>query len=154
MRALIQRVSKASVSVDDEIVGQIGPGFVVLLGISKDDTEDEARYIVGKVVNLRVFNDADGKFNNSALDVRAELLVVSQFTLYADTRKGRRPSFLDAAGPDKAEELVVRTVDLFRETGLTVQTGRFQAYMKVSIENEGPVTIMLDSEDRSRPRRS
>ena len=154
MRALIQRVSKASVSVDDEIVGQSGPGFVVLLGISKDDTEDEARYIVGKVVNLRVFNDADGKFNNSALDVRAELLVVSQFTLYADTRKGRRPSFLDAAGPDKAEELVVRTVDLFRETGLTVQTGRFQAYMKVSIENEGPVTIMLDSEDRSRPRRS
>jgi D-tyrosyl-tRNA(Tyr) deacylase len=154
LRALIQRVSKASVSVDDEIVGQIGPGFVVLLGISKDDTEDEARYIVGKVVNLRVFNDADGKFNNSALDVRAELLVVSQFTLYADTRKGRRPSFLDAAGPDKAEELVVRTVDLFRETGLTVQTGRFQAYMKVSIENEGPVTIMLDSEDRSRPRRS
>lgn len=154
MRALIQRVSKALVSVDDEIVGQIGPGFVVLLGISKDDTEDEARYIVGKVVNLRVFNDADGKFNNSALDVRAELLVVSQFTLYADTRKGRRPSFLDAAGPDKAEELVVRTVDLFRETGLTVQTGRFQAYMKVSIENEGPVTIMLDSEDRSRPRRS
>ena len=111
------------------------------------------RYIVGKVVNLRIFADDEVKFNRSALDTGAELLIVSQFTLYGDTRKGRRPSFLDAALPDKAEELYLRTAELFRETRLNVQTGTFQAHMMVSLTNDGPVTIMLDTADRERPRR-
>ena len=153
MRALVQRVSEASVEVDGESVGTIGPGLLILLGISRDDGEDEARYMVGKTVNLRIFNDEAGKFNHSALDIGAELLIVSQFTLYGDTRKGRRPSFLDAALPDKAEELYLRTAELFRETRLNVQTGTFQAHMMVSLTNDGPVTIMLDTADRERPRR-
>ena len=153
MRALIQRVLEASVSIGDDVAGRIGPGLAVLVGISRDDTEDEARYIVGKVVNLRIFSDDEGKFQSSALDIGAELLIVSQFTLYGDTRKGRRPSFTQAAPPEQAEALFTRTVRLFRETGLRVESGRFQAHMLVSVHNDGPVTIMLDSADRERPRR-
>ena len=139
--------------VDTEVIGSIGPGLVVLLGISSHDREEEARYIAGKVVGLRIFSDEEGRFNLSALDTRAELLVVSQLTLYGDTRKGRRPSFTEAASPELAGPLFDRAVDFFRETGLTVQTGVFQAHMMVSIHNDGPVTIMLDSDDRQRPRR-
>ena len=153
MRALLQRVSQASVEVDGQVVGSIGQGLVVLLGVAQDDTEDEARYIVSKTANLRIFNDEEDRFNRSALDVGAEFLIVSQFTLYGDTRKGRRPSFLDAALPEQAEQLYLRTADLFKETGLTVQTGTFQAHMMVSLTNDGPVTIMLDTADRERPRR-
>jgi D-tyrosyl-tRNA(Tyr) deacylase len=154
VRALLQRVSRASVSINGEVVGRIGPGFVVLLGIAREDTVEDARYLVEKTVNLRVFSDAEGKFNLSALDTRGELLVVSQFTLYADTRKGRRPSFLDAAPPEQAQPLFEQTLALFRQSGLKVETGRFQADMDVSIENDGPVTIMLDSSDLERPRRT
>mgnify|MGYP002859363663 CR=1 FL=1 len=154
MRALIQRVSEASVTVEADVIGRIGTGLVVLVGISGTDSEEEARYIVNKTKNLRIFNDDDGKFNRSALDIRAELLIVSQFTLYGNTRKGRRPSFADAALPEQAEQLFDRTVELFRETGLRVGTGTFQAHMLVSIRNDGPVTIMLDSDDTRRPRKA
>ncbi|MDA1188662.1 MAG: D-aminoacyl-tRNA deacylase [Chloroflexi bacterium] len=153
MRALIQRVTRGSVSVGDETVGTVGPGFVVLVGVSEDDDMNDARYITDKTLNLRVFNDADGKFNLSALDVKADFLLVSQFTLYGDTRKGRRPSFIHAARPEKAEELFNQTVTLFRESGLKVETGRFQTEMVVSLDNDGPVTIWLDSADREKPRR-
>ena len=141
-------------TVGSEEVGSIGRGLVVLLGVSRQDEGDQARYIVDKTVNLRIFPDEEGRFDRSALDIGAELLIVSQFTLYGDTRKGRRPSFLEAAAPKRAHELFDRVVALFAETGLSVQTGRFQAHMMVSIHNDGPVTIMLDSTDRERPRRS
>ena len=153
MRALVQRVSKASVTVQGETVGEIGTGFVVLVGVSRDDDEADADYIVNKVAHLRVFADEQGKFNRSAMDVGAELLLISQFTLHADTRKGRRPSFVDAAPPTLAEPLFDRTVAKFRESGLRVATGVFQAHMMVSLINDGPVTIMIDSADRERPRR-
>ena len=150
MRALVQRVSHASVAVGDEMVGRIGRGLVVLLGISRQDGEENDRYIVDKAINLRIFADDEGRFNRSALDIGAELLIISQFTLYADTRRGRRPSFTDAAPPEQAEALFNRTVDRFKESGLKVQSGRFQAHMMVSIHNDGPVTIMLDSAERPR----
>jgi D-tyrosyl-tRNA(Tyr) deacylase len=153
MKALVQRVTEASVTIDGEVVGAIGPGLLILLGVSRDDTEEDAGYIVGKVVNLRIFSDDEGKFQSSATDIGAELLVVSQFTLYGDTRKGRRPSFTQAAAPEDADRLFGRTLELFRETGLRVETGRFQAYMAVALVNDGPVTIMLDTADRDRPRR-
>ena len=153
MRALLQRVSQASVAVSGETIGSIGPGFVVLVGIARADERADIDYIVSKTVNLRVFADDDGRFNLSALDVGAELLIISQFTLYADTRRGRRPSFTDAAPPDDAAALFDDTLAAFRDTGLTIATGRFQAHMNVSIHNDGPVTIMLDSADRNRPRR-
>lgn len=153
MRALVQRASCASVSISGDEVGRIGRGLVVFVGISREDTEAEARYIADKVVGLRIFDDESGRFDRSALDVEAELLIVSQFTLYGNTRKGRRPSFTDAAPPEQAEDLFSRAVDLFAATGLKVQTGRFRAHMMVSICNDGPVTIMLDSADRERPRR-
>ena len=154
MRALVQRVSSAYVVVGEKPVGSIERGLVVLLGISREDSEEDARYIAAKTVNLRVFPDEEGKFDRSALDIGAELLIVSQFTLYGDTRKGRRPSFVEAAPPERAQELYNQAVALFTKTGLTVETGRFQAHMMVSIHNDGPVTIMLDSADRERPRRS
>ena len=153
MRALVQRVSDASVAIDGEVVARIGAGHVVLLGVSRNDTEEDARYIVGKAVNLRIFPDDEGRFDRSALQVGAELLIVSQFTLYGDTRRGRRPSFTEAAPPEQAEDLFGRTVELFTESGLRVESGRFQAHMMVSINNDGPVTILLDSADRERPRR-
>ena len=154
MRAVIQRVSHASVTVDDETAGSIGAGLVVLIGIHEDDDEEDAAYIVGKTVNLRIFSDNDGKFDLSALDTSAELLVISQFTLYGDTRRGRRPSFSHAMPPDPAADLFNRTLHLFEQTGLKVQTGRFQAHMAVSIHNDGPVTILIDSADRQRSRRA
>ena len=152
MRALVQRVTRASVAVE-EVVGRIEKGLVVFVGIGQDDEDEDARYVVEKVVNLRIFDDEDGRFDVSALDAAAQLLVVSQFTLYADVRKGRRPSFTDAAPPEKAQSLFDRTVGLFRETGLQVETGRFQQRMVVDIQNDGPVTLMVDSADRHRPRR-
>jgi D-tyrosyl-tRNA(Tyr) deacylase len=141
------------VTVGDEIIGQIEAGLVVLLGLSRTDTEQDARYIVGKTVNLRVFPDDEGRFDRSPLDVGAGLLIISQFTLYGDTRKGRRPSFSEAAPPEQAEPLFNRTLELYRESGLAVETGRFQAHMIVAIHNDGPVTILLDSADLERPRR-
>ena len=153
MRAVIQRVSQASVTVDDETAGSIGAGLVVLIGIHEDDDNDDAAYIVGKTVHLRIFSDDDGKFDLSALDTSAELLVISQFTLYGDTRRGRRPSFSHAMPPEPASDLFNRTLRLFEQTGLKVQTGRFQAHMEVSIHNDGPVTILIDSADRHRARR-
>tara|TARA_Y100000780_G_scaffold199383_1_gene190811 strand:- start:51 stop:506 length:456 start_codon:yes stop_codon:yes gene_type:complete len=150
---LIQRVSEASVTVEDQEVGRIGSGLLVFLGFTSSDEETDSLYLVDKVVNLRIFADDDNRFNRSALDVGAELLLVSQFTLYADTRKGRRPDFNQAAGLDQAGEAYDQAVELFRKTGLTVATGQFQEYMQVRIQNDGPVTIMLDSADRNRPRR-
>ena len=146
-------MSEASVSANDQLLGRIGPGLVVLLGISRDDAEEDADYLVTKALNLRIFDDDSGRFNLSALDVNADLLVVSQFTLYADTRKGRRPSFTDAAPPEQAEPLFQLVLAKFRESGLRVETGQFQAHMRVSIENDGPVTVLLDSADRHRSRR-
>jgi len=152
MRALVQRVARASVAVG-EVVGQIEKGLVVFIGVGQDDEDEDARYVVEKVVNLRIFDDEAGRFDISALDSAAHLLVISQFTLYADIRKGRRPSFTDAAPPEEAQTIFERTVALFRETGLRVETGRYQQRMLVDIQNDGPVTIMVDSADRHRPRR-
>ena len=148
MKALLQRVTRASVGIDNEEVGRIGQGLVVFLGVANGDTEKDAQYLVQKIVNLRIFADEEGKFNLSALDINAELLLVSQFTLLADTRKGRRPSFTDAAPPVQAEELFDYFVEQTRATGLKVEMGRFQAYMQVEIRNDGPVTIMLDSREK------
>ena len=153
MRALIQRVARASVWVDGVEVGRTGKGLVVLLGMSKDDGEEDARYLVERVVNLRIFADDENRFNRSTLDTGAELLVISQFTLYADTRKGRRPDFTRAAQPEQAERLYEQAVELFRGTGLRTETGRFREHMLVDIQNDGPVTLLIDSADRSRPRR-
>ena len=153
MRALVQHVAEASVTVDGTQVGRTGEGLVVLLGVSKDDGEADARYLVDKVATLRVFADESGRFNRSALDTGAELLVIPQFTLYADTRRGRRPDFTQAAAPEEAEGLYQRAVEMFRELGLKVETGRFREHMLVEIKNDGPVTILIDSADRSRPRR-
>ena len=152
MRAVIQRVSGASVTVDGEPVGAINAGLLVLLGVGRDDTPQDAEYVVDKIVSLRIFPDADGRFDRSVLDIGGALLVVSQFTLYADTRKGRRPSFTDAAPPDIAKAQFDAAVERFRATGLTVETGRFQAMMDVALVNDGPVTITIDSADRARPR--
>ena len=149
MKALLQRVVEASVSVAGEEVGKIGRGLVVLLGVANGDTEKDAQYLLQKIVNLRIFTDAQDKFNLSALDIAGELLLVSQFTLLADTRKGRRPSFIEAAPPEQAEALFNYAVGLARESGLKVATGRFQQHMQVEIHNDGPVTVMLDSRDKS-----
>jgi len=148
VKALLQRVSKASVSVAGEEVGRIGRGLVVLLGVANGDTEKDAQYLVQKIVNLRIFTDAQDKFNLSALDVKGDLLLVSQFTLLADTLKGRRPSFIEAAPPEQAETLFNYAVGLARESGLKVATGRFQQHMQVEIHNDGPVTVMLDSREK------
>ena len=148
MKALLQRVATARVSVAGEEVGRIGQGLVVFIGVTAGDTEKDIDYIVQKIVNLRIFSDAAGRFNLSAIDIGGELLLVSQFTLLADTRKGRRPSFTGAAPPDKAEELFDRLIEKARSTGLKVDSGRFQQYMQVEINNDGPVTIMLDSRDK------
>ncbi len=144
MRALLQRVSKASVTVEGKVISQIGRGLVVLLGIGHGDGEQQAAFLAEKIANLRIFEDEQGKTNLSILDAKGEAIVVSQFTLYADTRKGRRPSFTDAALPDVAEPLVNRFVELLRAQGVPTQTGRFGAHMQVEIHNEGPVTIWLE----------
>ena len=148
MKALLQRVTRASVSVAGEVVGRIGRGLVIFVGVASGDTEKDVNYLVPKIVNLRIFADDEGRFNLSALDIKGELLVVSQFTLLADTRKGRRPSFVEAAPPAQAEELFQRFVEQARATGLKVETGRFQQYMQVEIHNDGPVTILLDSREK------
>ena len=145
MRAVLQRVTEAFVTVDGETVGSIGQGLVVLLGIGKDDTEEVGKKLADKIATLRIFADDASKFNLSALDVSAEILVVSQFTLYADTRKGRRPSFVEAAPPDSAARLVDQFVEFLKSYGLRVATGRFQAHMLVKILNNGPVTIWLEA---------
>jgi len=145
MRAVIQRVRSASVSVDGELVGSIGKGFVVLLGVGMNDTERDAAWLAEKTANLRVFEDAEGKMNLSLLDIGGEALVVSQFTLYGDTRKGRRPSFTEAAPPDKADDLYQRYAEALGKCGVNVQTGQFRARMLVTIENDGPVTLLLDT---------
>ena len=145
---LLQRVSEASVSVAGKEVGRIGRGLVVFLGVANGDTERDAQYLVSKIINLRIFADAEEKFNLSALDINGELLLVSQFTLLADTRKGRRPSFIEAAPPAQAEELFEYFVAQARASGLKVATGRFQQYMQVEIHNDGPVTVLLDSRDK------
>ena len=147
MKALLQRVAEASVSVDDKVVGKIKHGLVIFIGVGVVDTESDASYLAEKTANLRIFPDDSGKFNLSALDIMAETLVVSQFTLLANTAKGRRPSFTKAAPPTKAESLVDKFVSLLRATGLKVETGKFQSYMQVEIHNDGPVTIMLDSRE-------
>ena len=154
MRALIQRVAEASVEAGGQEIGRIGLGLVVLLGVAREDSDADSQYLVDKISNLRIFADQENRFNRSALDVGAELLIVSQFTLLADTRKGRRPDFNGAASPEEARRLYNYTVDRFREAGLSVATGRFQEYMQVHLQNDGPVTLMLDSADRHRSRRA
>jgi D-aminoacyl-tRNA deacylase len=144
MRALLQRVSKASVSVNGQTISSIGKGLLILLGIGHGDGEEQAQFLSEKIANLRVFEDGQGKTNLSILDVKGEAIVVSQFTLYADTRKGRRPSFIDAALPDVAEPLVRRFAELLQGHGIPTQTGKFGAHMEVEIHNDGPVTIWLE----------
>lgn len=144
MRTLIQRVSKASVTVEDKVISQIGKGLVVLLGVGHDDGEEQVRFLAEKVANLRIFEDEQGKTNLSILDVKGEAIVVSQFTLYANTQKGRRPSFIEAALPEVAEPLVDRFVELLHGHGVPTQTGKFGADMLVEIHNDGPVTIWLE----------
>ena len=151
MRALVQRVSRCSVRVDGEVISRTGKGLLVLLGVTHDDGEKEAAYIVDKVLKLRVFDDDDGRMNLSILDVDGELMVVSQFTLYADTRKGRRPSYVKAAPPDLAEELYDMVCDEFAQAGLEPGRGIFGAYMQVELENDGPVTILLESPTSPQP---
>ena len=140
-------MSSASVKVDGRVTGSIQQGLVVFVGIGRTDNLSDASYIVNKVVNMRLFDNSDGMFDLSALDIHSQLLIVSQFTLYAQTRKGRRPSFVDAMPPDQARDLYEQTVELFRESGLAIETGVFKSHMDVSLTNDGPVTIMVDSSD-------
>lgn len=149
MKALIQRVTSGQVSIGGEVVGRIGKGLVVLIGVANGDTIKDAQYLAQKTVGLRIFANEEGKFDLSVADIKGELLIVSQFTLCADTRKGRRPSFTDAAPPALGEELFNCFVNECRHTGIKVETGRFQAHMLVEIHNDGPVTIMLDSKDKT-----
>jgi D-aminoacyl-tRNA deacylase len=149
LRAVLQRVIQASVTIEGQVVGEIGAGFVALVAAGQGDTPEAARVLADKIAGLRVFADSAGKFNLSAKDVGAEVLVVSQFTLYADTRKGRRPSFVQAAPPEVAEPLVDLVAQSLQGFGLKVQTGRFGAHMLVSLQNDGPVTIVLDTQSSS-----
>ena len=145
MRALLQRVSRASVVVDGSVVGEIGAGLLILLGVAKSDTFQDAEFLVDKILNLRVFPDAAGKMNRSLLENSGDLLIISQFTLYGDCRKGRRPGFDAAAPAEQARALYEAFVGLSRRSGLRVETGVFQAHMDVSLVNDGPVTLMLES---------
>ena len=146
MRAVIQRVTRAEVRVDGSCVGRINAGLVVLVGIAKEDTPEAGRYLADKIVNLRVFPDAEGRMNRSLLEAGGALLCVSQFTLYGDCRKGRRPSYDRAAAPETARRLYEDVVEQLRRLGAPVETGRFQAMMEVDLVNDGPVTLLLDSE--------
>ena len=145
MRAVVQRVSSSKVTVDNRLVGSIGRGFNILIGISNDDTIEDLKYIKDKVLNLRVFEDENDKMNLSLLDIKGDILAISQFTLYGDCRKGRRPNFMNAMGGKDAKELYEKFVDMLKESGLKVETGKFGAHMSVDIQNDGPVTILLDS---------
>jgi len=145
MRAVIQRVTQGSVTVEQETVGGIGPGLLVLLGVAADDAPQDADWMAAKICHLRIFEDEAGKLNHSLIDCRGEMLVVSQFTLYGDCRKGRRPSFVKAAAPEKGESLYRRFVDQVRQEGVTVATGRFRSRMDVALVNQGPVTLIVDS---------
>ncbi|MCK5212649.1 MAG: D-tyrosyl-tRNA(Tyr) deacylase [Dehalococcoidia bacterium] len=145
MKALVQRVTAASVKVDEEVVGRIGPGLVVLLGVGREDTAADADYLAQKVANLRIFPKGEAEFDLSVIDSAGSVLAVSQFTLMADTKKGRRPSFIAAAPPDDARVLYERFIQSLRETGLIVATGVFQEYMHVEIHNDGPVTVLVES---------
>ena len=147
MRAVVQRVSKARVLVGDEVAGEIGRGLLVLLGVTHDDTAEQARWLADKIVGLRIFNDAGGKMNCSLADVGGSVLVVSQFTLYGDCRKGRRPSFIEAAPPEKAIPLYGAFVNAVRALGVPTATGRFGAMMQVELTNDGPVTLIVDSRE-------
>ena len=145
MRAVVQRVKESSVKVDRQTIGRIGKGLLVLLGVAEEDTPSDAGYLANKIVNLRIFEDDGAKMNRSLLSIGGEMLVVSQFTLLGDCRKGRRPSFVAAAGPQKASELYENFVQQVRRLGISVETGRFQAMMEVALINDGPVTLVLES---------
>ncbi|CAK7012546.1 MAG: D-aminoacyl-tRNA deacylase [Peptostreptococcus russellii] len=145
MRAVVQRVVSSNVKVDGETTGEIDKGLLVLLGVGEDDTPKDTAYMVDKIVNLRIFEDEDEKMNLSLKDVGGELLVVSQFTLYGDCKKGRRPGFSDAARPDKADEYYIDFVNKARELGVKTETGKFQTHMMVELINDGPVTLLVDS---------
>ena len=153
MKVVLQRVTRASVTVDDEVVGAIGPGLLILVGVADGDTESQADALAAKVAGLRIFSDADGRFNDSLLDIGGSALVVSQFTLHADVRKGRRPSFTGAARPEVAEPLCDHFADALRRQGIPVETGVFGAMMSVELVNDGPFTVIIDSADLERPRR-
>jgi D-tyrosyl-tRNA(Tyr) deacylase len=145
MRAVVQRVTESSVSIGDELVSAIGSGLLVLLGVSKTDRTEDADYLAEKIINLRIFEDENGKMNRSLIETGGEMLVVSQFTLLGDCRKGRRPSFIDAAGPEAADQLYLRFVDHVRKKAVSVKTGRFREFMAVSLINDGPVTLIVES---------
>ena len=145
MRAVVQRVRQSSVKTQGEIVGRIGQGLLVLLGVARGDSAEDADYLANKIINLRIFEDSDGKMNRSLLDIGGELLAVSQFTLLADCSKGRRPAFVAAAEPDRAAELYEKFVAAVRQRGVTAQTGRFGAMMEVALVNDGPVTVIIES---------
>ncbi|MEX0785105.1 MAG: D-aminoacyl-tRNA deacylase [Dehalococcoidia bacterium] len=153
MRAVLQRVAHASVTVEGERVAEIGPGLLLLVGVARGDAPDDARRLAAKAAELRVFADGENRFQLSLVESGGEALVVSQFTLLADVRKGRRPSFTNAAAPDEASSLVDAFADALRELGVRVACGRFGAHMQVALENDGPVTIVLDTADLDRPRR-
>lgn len=150
MKALVQRVAAAWVSVGREAVGEVGQGMVVLLGVARGDSREDARYLAQKITNMRIFADGESEFALSALEVGAGILVVSQFTLLADVRKGRRPGFSEAAPPDEARRLYEFFVDQLRSTGLKVKTGVFQEHMMVRIDNDGPVTLLVESRERQK----
>ncbi|WP_238884961.1 D-aminoacyl-tRNA deacylase [Clostridium sp. YIM B02551] len=145
MRAVVQRVKRSSVKVDGKIIGEIGVGLNVLIGITKGDTDEDIKYIRDKVVNLRIFSDSDDKMNLSLKDVEGEILIISQFTLYGDCRKGRRPSFINALGGKEAIGIYEKVIEAFKEEGIIVETGEFGADMEVEIINDGPVTLLLES---------
>jgi len=148
MRLVVQRVTSASVKVEEEITGAINEGYMVLVGVTHEDTEEDVRYLAEKLVHLRIFEDENGKMNHSLLDIKGSVLSVSQFTLYGDTRKGRRPNFMKAAKPDVANSLYECFNKTLREKGIQVETGRFGAMMDVSLTNSGPVTILMDAKNR------
>lgn len=146
MRAVVQRVKNGSVEIEEKEIGKIEKGLVILLGVGRNDVEKDAEYLAEKIVNLRIFEDKEGKMNLSARDINGQILVISQFTLYGDCKKGRRPSFISAALPDKAEKLYDYFIKYIKNYGLKVETGKFQTMMLIKIFNDGPVTILLDSE--------
>ena len=145
MRVVVQRVTSSKVIVNDNVIGSINKGFNLLIGFSKEDTEEDLLYLKDKIINLRIFEDENDKMNLSLLDVKGDILAISQFTLYGDCRKGRRPNFMEAEGGDKAKALYERFIELLKETNLKIETGEFGSHMKVDIQNDGPVTIILDS---------